>query len=71
VHSDVPGLDDQLAAGELGGLRDWLRENVHRHGSKFPTGELLARVVGSPIEVAPFIDYLKAKLGDVYQLQLA
>jgi carboxypeptidase Taq len=66
VHVDVPDLDRQIAAGELGELRRWLGEHVHRHGSKFTTTELLSRVVGGPIEVAPFIRYLKAKLSEVY-----
>ncbi|MBV9310434.1 MAG: hypothetical protein JOZ73_06370, partial [Solirubrobacterales bacterium] len=48
----------------------WLRENVHRHGAKFGPTELLQRVTGSPIEVQPFVDYLKAKLGEVYELEL-
>jgi carboxypeptidase Taq len=71
ANLDIPDLDDQIAAGELQGLREWLRENVHRHGAKYPTTELLRRVVGGPIEVGPFVDYLKAKLSDVYQVALA
>ena len=70
AHVDLPELESQLAAGELMGLREWLREHVHRHGSKFTSGELLQRVVGGPIEVPPFIDYLKAKLSGVYGLEL-
>jgi carboxypeptidase Taq len=70
AHVDLPDLDAQLAAGELHGLRDWLREHVHRHGAKFSTGELLERVVGGPIAVAPFIQYLKRKLSQVYDLEL-
>ncbi len=70
VHTDLPGLDDHIAAGELSPLREWLREHVHRHGAKFPASELLPRVVGSPIAVGPFVAYLKAKLGDVYGVDL-
>jgi carboxypeptidase Taq len=70
AHLDVPDLDRQLAAGELSGLREWLRENVHRHGSKYSSRELLERVVGGPIAVGPFLEYLKDKLGDVYGLEL-
>jgi carboxypeptidase Taq len=70
VHLDLPDLDDQIASGDLAGLREWLRENVHRYGSKFSSRELLQRVVGGPIAVGPFVSYLKHKLGDVYGLQL-
>jgi carboxypeptidase Taq len=70
VHVDLGDLEDQLAAGRLGPLREWLGERVHRHGAKFTTAELLAREAGGPMSVAPFARYLKAKLGDVYGLDL-
>jgi carboxypeptidase Taq len=66
----MPDLDAQIAAGELLGLREWLREHVHRHGAKFTMPELLGRIVGSPIAVGPFVTYLKRKLSDVYGLEL-
>jgi carboxypeptidase Taq len=70
ARADLPSLDDSIAASELGPLRAWLREHVHRHGSKYSTSELLERVVGSEIAVAPFVSYLKSKLADVYQVEL-
>jgi carboxypeptidase Taq len=70
AHADIPGLDDMFAAGDLGELRDWLREHIHRYGSKFSTTELLDRVVGGPIVVAPFVAYLKRKLSHVYGVEL-
>ena len=68
--ADLPDLDAQLAAGELHGLREWLRDHVHRHGAKFTSSELLDRLVGGPIAVGPFVDYLKAKVSQVYDLEL-
>jgi carboxypeptidase Taq len=70
AHVDLPDLEASIAAGELQPLREWLREHVHRHGSKFTSAELLQRVVGGPIRVEPFVAYLKAKLGDVYETEL-
>jgi carboxypeptidase Taq len=70
AHQQMPDLDDRLAAGELTHLREWLREHVHRHGAKFTTAELLEREGTGPIAVAPFTQYLKAKLSDVYGLSL-
>ncbi|MGH2863008.1 MAG: carboxypeptidase M32 [Solirubrobacteraceae bacterium] len=71
ANEDISDLDDQLARHELAPLREWLRENVHRHGSRYSDSDLLARAVGQPVQVMPFINYLRAKLGDVYQLDLA
>jgi carboxypeptidase Taq len=70
AHDDLSDLDQCIAAGELGPLREWLREKVHRHGSKFRTRELLQRVVGGPIDPQPFLDHLRSKLGEVYELTL-
>jgi carboxypeptidase Taq len=68
VHGDLPDLDDRIAAGDLTPLREWLGEHIHRHGSKFTTTELLEREAGGPISVPPFVRYLKAKLGQIYEL---
>ena len=70
IQTDLPALEEELAQGSLGALREWLREHVHQYGSKFPTTELLERAIGSPIAVGPFVRYLKAKLGDVYGIEL-
>jgi carboxypeptidase Taq len=66
ANAEVDDLEGRIAAGELGPLREWLRDRVHRHGAKFEAGELLERVTGSPISVGPFVAYLKRKLSDVY-----
>jgi carboxypeptidase Taq len=70
VGSDIPDLAEQIAAGSLEPLREWLRENVHRYGAKFTTSELLERSLGERIEVGPFIAYLKDKLSAVYGVDL-
>jgi carboxypeptidase Taq len=70
VHTDVPDLEERIAEGELRPLREWLGENVHRHGAKFTLPELLQRVVGEPLAVASYVRYLKSKLSDVYAVEL-
>ena len=70
AQAEISDLDEQLAAGELASLREWLRRRVHRHGAKFETEELLEREGGGPISVAPFTRYLKRKLSDVYGVDL-
>jgi carboxypeptidase Taq len=70
VHVDVPELEELIADGQLRTLREWLGENVHRHGAKFTVPELLQRIVGEPLGVAPYVRYLKTKLSDVYAVEL-
>jgi carboxypeptidase Taq len=61
---DVPEIDAQIAAGDFGPLRDWLRENIHRHGRKFDSRELLRRATGEELNVEPWLAYLEGKLLD-------
>ncbi|MFI5346959.1 MAG: carboxypeptidase M32 [Elusimicrobiota bacterium] len=63
-----PGISAGLAAGDCSGLLGWLRENVHRHGRKFGAEELVRRATGGPISAAPYLDYLRAKYGELYGL---
>jgi carboxypeptidase Taq len=61
--SDVGDVDAQMERGEFGGIRDWLGENVHASGRKFPPQETLRRAVGSTIDAKPYLAYLKRKYG--------
>jgi carboxypeptidase Taq len=70
VNRDIPELEERIAVGELSGLREWLREKVHQHGAKYTATELLERVAEGPIMVGPFVSYLKAKLSEVYGIEL-
>ena len=42
-----PGLPGEIERGEFAGLREWLRERLHRHGRKFTPTETLQRAVGT------------------------
>jgi carboxypeptidase Taq len=63
VLSELPDLPDQFEQGEFGQLHDWLRTRLYSLGRKFTPQETLERVVGGPIDAAPYIRYLKEKLG--------
>ncbi|MEA2673375.1 MAG: carboxypeptidase Taq, partial [Chloroflexota bacterium] len=67
ITADLPDLNDGFEQGEFGPLRDWLRENLHRHGRKFTPSEMLERVVGTAeIDPEPYVRYLREKLADIY-----
>ena len=64
----LPDLDEELARGELSPLRDHLRERIHRHGSKLEPRELVERLTGGPLTVAPLVGHLGRKFGEIYGL---
>jgi carboxypeptidase Taq len=67
ITADLPSLESDFEQGEFGGLRDWLRDNLHRLGRKYTPGETLERVVGTPeIDPEPYVRYLRGKLADIY-----
>jgi carboxypeptidase Taq len=71
ITADIPDLHDQFERGEFGALREWLRENLHRHGRKFTPGETLERAAGvGKIDPEPYVRYLRQKIGDIYGLRL-
>jgi carboxypeptidase Taq len=63
VLSEIPELPDQFEQGEFGQLHEWLRDRLYVLGRKFTPQETLERVVGGPIDAAPYVRYLKDKLG--------
>jgi carboxypeptidase Taq len=65
---DMPEIESDIAAGRFAPLREWLRDNVHRHGRKFDSRELLRRATGEELRVEPWLQYLEAKLVDTGQL---
>ncbi len=62
VREALPDLDDQMAAGELGPLSRWLRDNLYSLGRKLTPKETLERLTGSAvIDPQPYLAYLREK----------
>ena len=68
LRAELPNLDAQFEQGEFGEIGNWLRENLHRHGRKYTSKEMLDRIVGGPMDPAPYLRYLREKLGEIYGL---
>lgn len=68
LRAAVPGLDDQLAAGDTLGATRWLRENLQRHGGLHLPRETIERAAGAAVSEQPLLDYLEAKFGALYRL---
>lgn len=65
-----PAIPTEVANGCFTTLHTWLRENIYRHGNKFTTEELVARVTGESLSLTPYLDYLQTKYGAIYNVNL-
>lgn len=70
AQADVPDLPARIGRGEFRPLLDWLRDKIHRHGRQPSAAELCRRVTGRDLDAAPFLDYLRRKFGELYELRL-
>ncbi|MFZ3071514.1 MAG: carboxypeptidase M32 [Anaerolineaceae bacterium] len=66
--SDYPNIPDEMAAGNFSTILGWLRENVHRHASRYDPQELIRRVTGEAINPDPYLRYLNKKYNEIYHL---
>ena len=68
INEDISDLSGQIQRGDFSELLAWLREKVHRHGSKFKPQELVKQIVGQGINPEPYLKYLNEKFGAIYKL---
>ena len=61
ARAELGDLEEQFARGEFSQLREWLREQIYKHGSIYPPRELLQRVTGSALDPEPYLGYLRTK----------
>jgi len=65
AHPEIP---TEIERGEFGTLHSWLKENIYQHGRKYAPLELVERVTGGPIDIEPYIRYLRKKYGELYEV---
>ncbi|MFS8563379.1 MAG: carboxypeptidase M32 [Rhabdochlamydiaceae bacterium] len=56
-----PDWQEKLSQGNLSFIREWLYENIHRHGKLYTPHELTQRIVHQPLSEKPYIAYLEGK----------
>jgi carboxypeptidase Taq len=61
LRADRPELDDEIAAGQFGGLFDWLRQNVHAVAATVSMPELIRNATGKPLSAAAWLRYIEGK----------
>lgn len=59
-------LDAQMRRGEFGPLREWMRENIHQHGQRYRSQELVRRATGEELTAEYFLAYVEDKYRSLY-----
>jgi carboxypeptidase Taq len=63
-----PEILDEMEHGHFGTLLGWLRKNIYQYGRIFTADEMVERITGGPLRIEPYINYLRTKFGDLYEL---
>jgi carboxypeptidase Taq len=66
MKETLPNAEASIERGDVGGIREWLREKIHRPGSTWLPGELIERATGKALDPKHFIAYLNDKYSRVY-----
>ena len=66
IDRDLPDWTGRIREGSFAEVKEWLTENVYRHGKLYDPEELVKRVTGRGLVVKPFIDYLEDKYKAIY-----
>jgi carboxypeptidase Taq len=61
-------LSTLFRKGDFSPLLGWLRSNVHAHGASYKPDELIRNACGQPLDHQPLLEYLEAKLFEVYEI---
>jgi carboxypeptidase Taq len=59
-------LEASIAAGEFGGLLEWLRTTIHHHGSRYEATELIQRACSAELSAEPFLAHVRQLASEVY-----
>lgn len=65
---DIPDIEERTRDGEFDALHDWLTENVHRHGQRYTTPDLVREATGEDYTADYFLEYTEEKYSELYDL---
>jgi carboxypeptidase Taq len=65
AHPTIPA---EIKSGRFNTLHSWLKSNIYCHGRKFGVDDLVQRATGEPMQIEPYIAYLRTKYGALHNL---
>lgn len=70
AQEEIPNLEQEIAQGNCQSLLDWLRQNIHQYGQRYTSGELCERVTGERLTLSYFLQHIRRKYSDIYNIEL-
>ncbi|WP_018131331.1 carboxypeptidase M32 [Effusibacillus pohliae] len=68
LRRDLPDYKEAVKRGEFSVIKQWLRDNIHKHGKLLEPREILVQATGESIDVRYLVNYLQEKYQSVYEL---
>jgi carboxypeptidase Taq len=69
AEDDIGNIYGKVREGDFEALQTWLREHIHEHGSRYETNDLVREATGEDFTADYFVDYVRSKYGDLYDLE--
>jgi len=66
LRADVGDVDTLVREGDFDPIHDWLTENVHRHGARYETDDLVQEATGESFTADHFLAYADEKYRELY-----
>jgi carboxypeptidase Taq len=69
MESELPGMWEDVAAGQFAGVLRWLRDKIHDRGHSLDAPEIFQAAVGERDPVADLMAHLRDRHGALYGLR--
>jgi carboxypeptidase Taq len=70
ASKEIGDLEGSIGNGNLKPLLSWLRSNIHSYGKLYTADDLVKKVTGESLSEDHFINYLKKKYSNIYDIDL-
>jgi carboxypeptidase Taq len=66
MKKEIKDLEKKISRGDFKEIREWLRENIHKHGRKYLANDLIKKITGRGLDIENYVRYLNEKYGKIY-----
>lgn len=66
AQRDIPDMLAGFATGDFAPLLQWLRNNIHVHGQRYTSAQLVEKATGAELSAQPLLRHLSAKVSRFY-----